>query len=241
MCVLPLVIPVGGSQVLMEWLACRHGRCWWWCATQILWDPFYQFSDHPQLLLRKLLPTSVIFSRRLALAKWNCFARKFWELYRSTHSYWCPVVSNRLGLGVTKALLLFFMAGWTLPGNLCPTAPHGIGMKLDMTQIHIPVPFFPVPSCYPHSLSPESPHWVTHVHDDSCLSQGYFCAPFLRQTQFSKGNRVDCQTNSSKPCFKKQWPFCWYFLCPQHSIKHFIYMLSVLLTLRLFYSWRNWA
>lgn len=152
MCVLPLVIPVGGFQVSMEWLACRHGRCWWRCATQILWDPFYSLSAHPQLLLRKLLLTSVTFSRRLALAKWNCFARKFWELYHSTHSSWCPVVTNRLGLGVTKALLLFFMAGWTLPGNLCPTAPHGIGMKLHVTQIHIPFPFFPCPILLP-SLS----------------------------------------------------------------------------------------
>lgn len=115
------------------------------CATQILWDPFYQLSAHPPLLLRKLLLTSVTFSRRLALAKWNCFARKFWELYHSTHSPWCPVVSNRLGLRVTKASLLFFMAGWTLPGNLCSTTPHGIGMKLYMTQIHIPFPFFPCP------------------------------------------------------------------------------------------------
>lgn len=43
----PEVILVGRSHVLMECLACVHARFWWQCATQILWDPFYQLNAYP--------------------------------------------------------------------------------------------------------------------------------------------------------------------------------------------------
>lgn len=54
----------------------------------------------------QLLLKSLTFPVRLAFIE-NCFARRFWVSYSSGYL----IVSNWLGLGVTKALLLFFRAG----------------------------------------------------------------------------------------------------------------------------------
>lgn len=187
----------------MGWLACLHGRCWWWCATRISWDPCYCLDAHPSAAAY-----SAAFPGRLALAR-NCFARTFWELSLSTHSPRYPIVSNWLRLGVTKALFPFFRAGQTLPGSLCLRDTCGIGLKLDFIQNHIIAPFFPCPCLLP-LLSP----WELSL-DNSCAHLKVVSVkPDLRQTQFLEGNHVDCQPNSGKASFKKQWPFYWTFLCP---------------------------
>lgn len=64
--------------------------------------------------------------------------------------------------------------------------------------------------------------------------QDCFCAPDLRQTQFSKVNHVHCQPNSSKAYFKKIMTILVNIFSACSTLQSTLYILSLLLTLKIF-------